>query len=205
MFRSEVEALFEVAQMAAAAIARRFVVIPTRFDRVTTLPLIEVCREVAVPVIVHTEPGHPEIRGTVPVHDYSLSIQRWWNSGLNQCAGPTLVLNDDIVAAPEDLAALFDALDDADVVYLAGHRIGHRTPLTGWCYGIRPDVIRPDNAFGWWAGDDDLYLRAVRDGLRVVAVDIPQIRHERAEVAFVNPVHGEMAQADMRLLAERWP
>lgn len=201
----ETDALLDAARLAAAAIARRFVVIPTRFDRPTVAPLVEVCKQVAVTVIVHTEPGHPEIPGTVPVHDYSLSIQRWWNSGLDQCAGPTLVLNDDIVATPEALTELFDTLEDADVVYLAGHRIGHRTPLTGWCYGIRPDVIRPDTDFQWWAGDDDLYLRALRDGLRVVAVDIPQIRHERVEVAFANPVHGEMAQADMTLLAERWP
>jgi hypothetical protein len=205
MLRSEVDALYEVAQLAAAAIARRFVVIPTRFDRSTTLPLIEVCREVAVPVIVHTEPGHDEVPGTVTLHDFSLSIQKWWNTGLDQCAGPTLVLNDDIVATANDLDTLFVALENADVVYLSGHRVGHRTPLTGWCYGIRPDVIRPDEDFGWWAGDDDLYLRAVRDGLRVVAVDVPTIRHERSAVAFSNPVHAEMAQRDMTLLAERWP
>lgn len=182
----------------------RFVVIPTRLDRPTLGPLVEAALQVATVVVVHTEPGHDPVPGTVTVHDDSLSIQHWWNTGLDLCSGPTLVLNDDIVASPADLTALFDVLDDADVVYLSGHRVGHRTPLTGWCYGVRPDRIRPSLDYGWWAGDDDLYLRAQRDGMTIVAVDVPGIRHERVEVAFANPVHAEMAQADMTLLAERW-
>lgn len=201
----EIDAVLGAAELAVGAIARRFVVIPTRFDRPTVLPLVESCRQVAVTVLVHTEPGHADVPGTVSVHDFSLSIQHWWNSGLDQTAGPTLILNDDIYATPDDLTRLFAELDNADVVYLSGHRVGHRTPLTGWCYGIRPDVIRPDEAFGWWYGDDDLYLRAVRDGLRVVAVDIPTVEHRRSAVAFANPVHGEMAQRDAVLFGERWP
>lgn len=186
--------------------ARRFVVIPTRFNRPTLAPLIEACQQVATVVVVHTEPGHAPVRGTVTVRDHqSLSIQHWWNAGLDRCHGPTLILNDDIHATPTDLEALFDALDTADVVYVAGHRVGHRTPLTGWCYGIHPDRIRPDEAFQWWAGDDDLYLRAVDAGMNVVAVDLPGIVHKRGEAAFENPAHAAMVDADMRLLAERWP
>lgn len=183
----------------------RFVVIPTRFNRATTLPLIEVCNRVATTVVVHTEPHHARINGTVMVDDSdSNSIQHWWNAGLDKCSGPTLVLNDDIVADEDSLMHLFFTLEQVDVVYLAGHRIGHRTPLTGWCYGIHPDRIRPDNAFGWWAGDDDLYLRAMAAGMKVTAVDLPNIRHERAAAAFENPIHAAMVDADMRLLAERW-
>lgn len=182
-----------------------FIVIPTRFDRSTLAPLIESCLQVAETVIVHTEPGHAPVRGTIPVHDYSTSIQHWWNSGLDKCTGPSLVLNDDIYATPEDLLQLFEALENADLVYLAGHRIGHATPLTGWCYGLRPDVIRPSNDFLWWYGDDDLYRRATRDGLRVEAVTIPGIEHQRPDVAFANPVHAVMVEQDARLFAERWP
>ena len=182
----------------------RYVVIPTRFNRPTLGPLIEACQAVAETVIVHTERGHAPIAGTITVRSDSLSIQQWWNAGLDVCAGPTLVLNDDIIAAPEDLEILFDALDSADIVYLAGHRIGHATPLTGWCYGLRPEVIRPSNDFQWWAGDDDLYLRAIQQQLRVVAVDVPGIEHRRSVEAFSNPAHAKMAEADMRLLRERW-
>lgn len=143
--------------------------------------------------------------GTVTVDDSeSHSIQHWWNAGLDHCTGPALVLNDDITATPEDLVTLFDALENADVVYLSGHRIGHYTPLTGWCYGIRPDKIRPSNDYGWWGGDDDLYLRATRDGLTVAAVDIPAIQHQRSAAPFENPIHAAMVDADMTLLHERW-
>lgn len=182
-----------------------FVTIPTRFDRPTVVPLVESASQVATVILVHTEPGHPDLPNAVNVHDYSRSIQHWWNTGLDLCDGPTLVLNDDIVAAPSDLQLMFDALADNDIVYLAGHRIGHATPLTGWCYGIRPDVIRPDNAFGWWYGEDDLYRRAVRDGLTVAALNIPTIEHHRMEAAFAHPEHAQMASEDAVLFAQRWP
>lgn len=182
----------------------RYVVIPTRFNRPTLIPLVEACQAVASVVIVHTEPGHAPFPGTVTVRSNSLSIQQWWNAGLDMCFGPTLILNDDVVASPEDLEILFDELDTADVVYLSGHRVGHATPLTGWCFGLHPDRIRPDDAFQWWAGDDDLYLRALHQQLRVVAVDVPGIEHRRQAEAFSNPAHAKMAEADMRLLQERW-
>lgn len=183
----------------------RYITIPTRFGRPTVVPLIQACKKVATTVVVHTEPDLPVFDGTVTVDDStSNSIQHWWNAGLDHCSGPTLVLNDDVVATPAALNLLFEALDQSDVVYLAGHRIGHRTPLTGWCYGIHPDRIRPDNAFGWWAGDDDLYLRALDAGMTVTAIDVPEIRHERSPVAFENPVHAAMVEADMKLLQERW-
>ena len=181
-----------------------FITIPTRFDRDLIWPRIEACKQVAELVIVHTEPGHDDVPEVVNVRDYSRSIQHWWNSGLDRCSGPTLVLNDDIVAAPEDLATMLEELTRADVVYLAGHRVGHATPLTGWCYGIHPDRIRPDTDFQWWGGDDDLFKRAVRDGLTISALHLP-IEHRRGEAAFHDPIHAAMAHEDMKLLAERWP
>jgi hypothetical protein len=183
----------------------RYTVIPTRYGRPTVVPLLEVCKQVAQTIVVLTEPDLPQHEGTISVDGtFSASIQAWWNAGLDRCTGPTLILNDDVVATPDALGQMFDALETADVVYLAGHRVGHRTPLTGWCYGIHPDRIRPSNDFQWWAGDDDLYLRAVRGGLTVTAVDIPTIRHERAQAPFENPVHAAMVDADMNLLHERW-
>lgn len=183
---------------------RWHVVIPTRFNRATLLPLVKEAQQIARVVIVHTEPHHAPIRGTTAIDSDSLSIQQWWNDGLNACSGPTLVLNDDVVATADDLLLLFEALETADVVYLAGHRQGHETPLTGWCYGLHPERIRPDDAFQWWYGDDDLYLRAVRDGLTVEAVDVPSIRHQRVAEAFENPVHAAMVEADHALYVKRW-
>lgn len=181
------------------------VVIPTRFDRHTLWPLVNTILEVGTPVIVHTEPGHPNVDQCINVHDYSPSIQSWWNSGLDHTGDRALVLNDDIEATPASLTTLHTELDNNDVVYLAGHRVGHATPLTGWCYGIRHNIIRPDNAYGWWYGDDDLYRRAVRDGLRISALNIPEIRHIRQPAAFSNPVHAAMVEQDAKTYAERWP
>lgn len=182
-----------------------FVVIPTHFTAPQLVPLVREAQQVATVVLVHTEPHHAPVQGTVTVQSDSRSIQAWWNRGLDVCDGPTLVLNHDVVATADDLLPLFGALETSDLVYLAGHRVGHRTPLTGWCFGLHPDRIRPDEDFGWWGGDDDLYLRSLRDGLTMTAVDVPSIRHERIEAPFENAVHAVMAEQDMRLLGERWP
>lgn len=182
----------------------RFVTIPTRLNRPTLYPLVEQALQVAQVVVVHTEPGHNPIPGTIVVEDYRSSIQQWWNAGLDRCAGPTIVLNDDVQASAAALQQLFDVLDNADLVYLAGHRIGHSTPLTGWCYGLRPDKIRPDEAFEWWYGDDDLILRAAKMGLRIEAVNVPEIQHVRGEAAFEKPEHREMAQRDLARFNARY-
>lgn len=180
-----------------------YLTVPTRFNRPTLEPLIAAAVPIATVVVVHTEPGHTDIPGAINAHDYRASIQQWWNTGLDLCDGPTLVVNDDIVASTDDLAQVYTSLERCDLVYLAGHRIGHVTPLTGWCFGLRPDRIRPDEAFQWWYGDDDLYRRAVRDGLRIEAIE-SNIRHERVPVAFENPVHAAMVAADADLFQARW-
>lgn len=183
----------------------RYIVIPTRYGRDTVVPLLETCKQVANTVVVHTEPGLLRYEGTITVDDSSSdSIQHWWNAGLDRCLGPTLVLNDDVAATADDLISMFLALETgADLVYLAGHRAGHATPLTGWCFGIHPDRIRPDNAFGWWYGDDDLYQSAIRSGMNVQALHLP-IEHRRAEIAFENPVHAAMVSRDADLYQQRW-
>lgn len=182
----------------------RFVTIPTRFNRPTLLPLVREAQQIAHVVMVHTEPHHAPIKGTTGIESTSNSIQRWWNEGLDQCDGPTLVLNDDIIATAAQLNKLFVALESADLVYLSGHRVGHATPFTGWCFGLHPDRIRPDEVFSWWYGEDDMYQRALRAGLTVTAVDIPGIRHARAEAAFENPRHAEMAVRDGVIYQQRW-
>lgn len=180
------------------------VVIPTRFNRATLLPLVEASLQVAHVVIVHTEPGHAPVPGTTAVHSTSRSIQEWWNAGLDVCDGPALVLNDDVVATAQDLLILFEALHRSDVVYLSGHRVGHATPFTGWCFGLWPDRIRPDGEFKWLYGDDDLFLRALERRLTITAVELPTIRHERGATSFENPIHAAMVPDDLALFKDRW-
>lgn len=178
------------------------IVIPTRLDRPTVWPLIEEARQVGPVVIVHTT-DTPDVPDTITVRSTARNIHTWWNAGLDHCGDKALVLNDDIIATSSMLQLMVDALETADVVYLAGHRVGHVTPLTGWCYGIRPDKIRPDEQFGWWYGDDDLYLRAQRDGLRITPVN-SAIVHARGPVAFENPEHPAMVERDAALYHSRW-
>lgn len=198
-------ALIKPGELAIAAIddsAERFVVIPTRFDRPWLDSLVKVCQSVATVVVVHTEPGHDPIPGTVSVRSDVRNIQAWWNAGIDQCSGPTLVLNDDLVVTAESLSALFDALEDADLVYVTGRQ--GTTPLSGWCFGLHPDGIRPDEAFRWWFGDDDLYNRAVRDNLRIVALDLPDVIHVRTGPTFPDPDLAVLAASDRLLYLERW-
>lgn len=178
-----------------------YVVIPTRFDRATLKPLIDVCQAVATVVIVHTVPGHPEPAGTVTVRSDARNIHTWWNLALNICAGPTLVLNDDVTADPKSLTTMLQALDTADLVYLTGRQ--GTTPLTGWCFGLRPDRIRPDESFTWWFGDDDLWQRAHAKHLTIRELDLP-IRHVRTGPTFPDPAMQEAATWDQALYLRRW-
>lgn len=176
------------------------IVIPTRFGRPTLPDLIAAASRVAPVVVVHTEPGHDDHPGATNVHDHRRNIHHWWNTGLDACHGPALVLNDDISATPDALAALLAALDTADLAYVPGRRPDARTPISGWCYGIRPDELRPDPAFVWWFGDDDLYRRAATPRL----VDTAVTHHQRPDMGPA-PEFAQAVKADRALYRQRWP
>lgn len=178
------------------------VVIPTRFDRDTLAPLVTECMKVARVILVHTEPGHAPVRDTVTVRSGARNIHTWWNAGLNECEGPALVLNDDVATDTGDLLAMFAALDDVDLVYAEGR--GGPMPLTGWCFGLHPDKIRPDPAFTWWYGDDDLWKRAVAEGLTTRAVVLHNTRHERPGPRFGDPAMAQVIARDEALFRSRW-
>lgn len=179
------------------------IVIPTRFNRATVAPLIAECIKVARVVLVHTEPDHPDVPDTVTVRSDSRNIHTWWNLGLDTCTGPALALNDDVEATAAALAALGAELDTADLVYL-DQRPGPN-PLTGWCFGLHPDRIRPDEAFQWWYGDDDLYRRAVRDGLTIRSVRSKDIRHVRPTAQhFEDPAMRAVVDRDRYTFRDRW-
>ncbi len=178
------------------------IVIPTRFDRDTLAPLINECLQVGRVILIHTEPGHAPVKGTVTLRSEARNIHTWWNLGLDACDGPALVLNDDIVTDAPDILALFLALDDTDLVYAAGR--GGPMPLTGWCFGLHPDKIRPDPAFTWWYPDDDLWKRAVAEGLSARAVALKNTHHERPGPRFGDPAMKDAAERDAALFRSRW-
>lgn len=176
------------------------VVIPTRFRSQHLETLIRTAQQVTTVILVHTEPGHAPVRGCVNLHDYRRNIQAWWNTGLNEAGDKALVLNDDIATTPESFTTLLDALDDHDLIWIPG-RVGV-TPISGWCYGIRPEAIRPDEAFVWWYGDDDLYKRAIRDNLRTAVLDVP-VLHDHPGPAFPDEFT-RAVRSDRALYYRRW-
>lgn len=178
------------------------VVIPTRFRSPSLPALIAEAQQVSNVVIVHTEPGHAPVAGCVNVLDERRNIHHWWNTGLDRCVGPTLLLNDDITTTPEALTELLTALDDADLVTLPKDH--GTTPLSGWCFGIHPDGnLRPDPAYGWWYGEDDIYQRALHGGHRIVTV-AAEVQHDNPDPAHVSPEFREQVKADRKLYRSRW-
>lgn len=178
------------------------VVIPTRFRSPQLANLIAVAKQVANVVIVHTEPHHAPVAGCVNVLDERRNIHHWWNTGLDRCVGPTLLLNDDIATTTEALTELLTALDDADLVTLPKDH--GTTPLSGWCFGIHPDGnLRPDPAYGWWFGEDDIWRRATQGDYRIAVVNA-DVRHENENTSAVSPEFRQQIRADRRLYASRW-
>lgn len=179
------------------------IIIPTRFQSEHLVELVEAGRTVATVVIVHTEPGHPPVDGCVNVHDYRRNIHRWWLTGLEVCTtAEALICNDDIEATPEALAMMLDALADADLVVLP--KPFGTTPLSGWCYGINADgPLLPDPAYTWWYGEDDMWRRATRDGLRITTIDAP-IVHHNSNTSHVPEEFKAAVRADRRLYRSRW-
>lgn len=173
------------------------VTIPTRFARDTLPALVAAARQVGPVVLVHTEAGHPDVPGVTNVHDHRRNIHAWWNTGLDACTGPTLVLNDDLVTTPAALATLLAALDDADLVHVPGRSAKAPTPISGWCFGV--NGLRADEAFVWWYGDDDLYRRAETPAL----VDV-DVRHVLRPSMGPAPEFADTVTADRNLYLSRW-
>lgn len=178
-------------------------VIPTRFTNAGLWPLVEALNAANIrTVLVHTEPGHDDVPNVVNVREYARNIHSWWNVGLDECSGAALILNDDIVGDPKAFTALLNALEHADLVTLPkGYG---NTPLSGWCFGIHPDGnLRPDPEFIWFYGEDDIWYRAVRDGAKIVTVDVPVI-HERDDAPIVPDEFRQAVRADRQLFMLRW-
>jgi len=177
------------------------IIIPTRFDRPTLTPLVKACQATGHVILIHTEPGHPPIAGTTTIRSDARNIHTWWNLGLDQCDGPALILNDDLNVTHTALKKLATALDHTDLVYLQGR--GGPSPMTGWCFGLHPDKIRPDEAFQWWYGDDDLHRRAITEGLTVKAIPASGIVHNKV-ARFADPQLEQATIRDEHLYRQRW-
>ena len=103
-----------------------------------------------------------------------------------------------------------NAVERAEAPFLVwpddpAHAVGRVTAITGWCFALDPTAIRPDEAFQWWYGDNDLELRAyaMGGGLGVRGLT-DRIRHLRNDFRYDRDVSDLIAQDDA-LFRSRYP
>lgn len=160
---------------------RYVVIISTLDDRAPYVwQLIDEARKVATVVLVHTKP-HTDIPGTITVHAENIHLHypRWANLGLDQCDGPTAIINDDILVHSDGIKTMLDMVSAGYPLVTLPGRIG-ATPLTGWCFAIDPKVFRFDEEYRWFYSDDQLWEEAKRDGHRI-GVANTAIVHDRGD------------------------
>lgn len=165
--------------------------------------LIDEATQVATVILVHTKPDTPEVPGTVTVRadHVNLHYPRWANLGLDQCHGPTLMVNDDIIIDAEGLSEMFRKLEGADLVTLPG-RYG-TTPLTGWCFGLNPALFRFDEDYRWFASDDQLWMEATKEQHKIAVANVP-IVHDRGSHPPFPPQLRQAVQQDRNRFTAKW-
>jgi hypothetical protein len=200
-----------------------WLVVPTLGSRdASLLPLLEGAGMPAV--VVCTGPASPSRyrasawdRHALHAGGGEMNIQRWWNLGISYTvergADAVVVVNDDVAAAPGALLELAAHIEAGEphapmLVWpdVPEHAAGRVTGMTGWCWAIDPQRIRPDEAFKWWYGDNDLELRAraMRPDSAVRAVEGLDVKHLRTDYAYERPVQ-HLIDHDVRLFRARYP
>ncbi len=201
-----------------------FLVVPTLGNRESLWDLVRDAQMPAFVIWTHpTEDPPPSLRWlgadvTVKVDRGPIDIHRWWNAGCDLAAsanlGPAVIVNDDVRAAPGALRELAGHID-AECVLAYPHAPDHAnircTPITGYCFAIDADRIRPPQAgFGqqlrWWWGDHDTELRARRYGLGAVkAIEGLDIEHLRTDWHYDRPREiAPLIVEDRKLFNARW-
>lgn len=154
------------------------------------------------------------------------NISRLWNIGLAivEGASPTdewdvAVLNDDVVVPPgwvDTLSARMRATtavlaypDQAggqqEILHTGTAPVSLSQRITGYAFMLRGEVgLRADEDFVWWAGDDDLGLRAQAAGGALLVPGIP-VEHRAPDVQTnASPVLTAQAARDMDTFLAKW-
>lgn len=194
-----------------------WLVVPTLGNRDASL--IPLLRDAGMPsVVVWTGPDIPvDFECTEWLWDRQMNIQRWWNLGIDtavrQGADVVVVVNDDVEAAPGALLELAGWVESGEgaapmLVWpdTPEHAAGRVSDITGWCFALDPERIRPDESFLWWWGDNDLELRAYAMGgpAGALGVKVPGIRHLRTDFRYDRDV-SDLIEADRVTFTRRYP
>lgn len=190
-----------------------WVTIPSA-GRATLQGAIDTCGVPRDRIVIVDTSGTVQADGCHVVRDDGpINIQRWWNAGIDraQALGAThvAVLNDDIRLGPGALDTLLDALTRTGAAVATPGNMGHVTDprrdrgrtIDGACWLLDLSTgLRPDEAYRWWYGDDDLDWRARRGHGGVMATPIPWRHLHHAEATMQRPDLMALARAD----GERW-
>lgn len=165
------------------------VVIPTSGDRSQLLlPMVHTLGARNC-IIIHTAPTSRHVPGAGNIDDYgSTNIHRWWNTGIRAATTDFVaVLNDDLIVNELTVPALAQTLVDTGATlsfhdktsaHYEAYDEGGFVPARGWCWALnRSHGVLPDEDFRWWYGDNDLALRAIRDGNGVATTPLGQPQH----------------------------
>jgi len=206
---------------------RVFLVIPTRGNRDDTLlPLLDLGLPTVlvhtVPDMLNAPPMSPEYAGKhieyLQVSQFPVNISRWWNAGTGRAkelgADTCVIMNDDVECRDAGSVRTLGVAASGGLSYVYPRTTPGWTPITGWCFGIDPRLIFPDESYSFWCGEDDMYIRAGNGGLRLTGVAFPDgadapIRHLRSEHYSRDELHGDLGlQAlidhDIALFGSRW-
>lgn len=157
-------------------------------------------------VVVATVAGLDLPVGVHVRHDFgAVNIQRWWNEGIRFAAGGgashVLVVNDDITLTRDTVPAMLDRLDESDAAVCWAHPVA----MTGWCWllDLSSDV-RPDEAYRWWYGDEDIVKQCDASGRPSVGVEAGVIHRHGNETTEASPGLQALALADLRTYRRKW-
>ena len=180
-----------------------WVVVPTRGDHPDLLQrIVDGCGHPVV--VVTTLSGVRVPEGAGQIHDLgTTNISRWWNRGITYAtfrgARYVAVLNDDVRVGQGALDMMAEALrcTRAPLCWSA-----HR--MTGWAWMLDlASMVRPDERFAWYYGDDDLGRQAGLFG-GAVEVDV-DIEHLHPDVTtWASPDLQALARADRVTFDRKW-
>ena len=155
------------------------------------------------------------------VHDTTMdvNISRWWNLGISEIRErlwdrpewDVLVINDDTVMGPGSVDALQSGLRThmASLAFPGPREQllypGAPERITGWCFMLRGEQgMELDESYAWWAGDNDLDVRARRKSGSLMVPGV-QVQHT-APNAYTNHIPGlaEQAGRDVEHFRQRY-
>lgn len=192
------------------------VTVPTKGNRPKLLTqLVDDCTACGISVhVVRTDANALVPPSAHVIDDFGpINIQRWWREGIEAAASRAshvAVLNDDVVIDCSSLERLSTGLSQSGcTIATPGRNLRvHRSwfppkrIIDGSCWMLNVDHgLRPNEAYRWGYGDDDLDIRARTNFGGVVTVPVTYQHMHRNEQTSQSSMLLSLAAADRALFA----